>query len=71
MGFFVICLINMILMRKRKTVDTFYSSLGIIFSVTALILAFYNASLRYEGGWMIYIVLALPFIATKRDPVKG
>lgn len=71
MGFFLICLIKMILMRKRKMVDTFYSSMGIIFSITALILLFYNASLRYEAGWMIYIVLALPFIATKRDPVKG
>lgn len=71
MGFFLICLIKMILMRKRKMVDTFYSSMGIIFSITALILLFYNASLRYEAGWMIYIVLALPFIAKKRDPVKG
>ena len=71
MGFFVICLLKTIKKRQSKTANLFYNNMGIVFSVTALILAFYNASLRYEAGWMIYIVLALPFISTKQAHMKG
>lgn len=71
MGFFVICLFKTIKKRQSGAGNNFDNCMGIIFSVTALILAFYNASLRYEAGWMIYIVLALPFISKKRGLVKG
>jgi len=71
LGFFMMCLIKTIKNRQRRKDKTSYNSMGIIFSITALILAFYNASLRYEAGWMIYVVLTLPFISTKKKPEKG
>lgn len=66
LGFFVICLRKA--MKKRKTGEgsMLYNNMGIVFSVTAIVLAFYNASLRYESGWLIYIILALPFISMKQ-----
>lgn len=68
LGFFVICLIKALKQRKAGVGSAFYNNMGIIFSATALILAFYNASLRYESGWLIYIILALPFISMKQGP---
>lgn len=71
LGFFVICFIKTLKKRKHATGNAFYTSMAIVFSITAPILAFYNASLRYESGWMIYTVLALPFVASKQDLAEG
>lgn len=71
LGLFLLCLIIILKKRKLETKDNFYNNMGIIFAVTAILLSFYNASLRYEGGWMIYIVLALPFVSTGQSQRKG
>lgn len=71
LGFFVLCLFKTINRRKAGEGNAFYNNMGIIFSITALLLAFYNASLRYESGWLIYFILALPFISNNQDPAKG
>lgn len=71
LGFFVVCLVKAIKKRKSRMEHNLYDSMAIIFSITSPILMFYNASLRYESGWIIFIVLALPFISPKEDFAKG
>lgn len=70
LGFFILCLVKANKRRQAGTTDNFYGSMGIVFSITAIMLAFYNASLRYESGWLIYIILAISFVSTKESLVK-
>lgn len=71
LGFFVVTLIMTIKKKQSKKGNNFYCNMSIIFSLTAIALAFYNSSLRYEAGWMIYVVLALPFIVRKQELTDG
>lgn len=71
LGFFVLCLVKTIKKRKSRKEHSLYDSMAIIFAITAPILVFYNASLRYEAGWLIFVILALPFISPKEDLVNG
>ncbi len=47
--------------------DKLFCQLAIVMSALAVILIFYNASLRAESGYMVYFILALPFLANKRN----
>jgi hypothetical protein len=42
-----------------------YSQLAKIMAVMSLIMIFYNSALRTEAGYIMYFVLALPFIRRK------
>ena len=62
LAFFVTCFglaLKRYLCGKGKKL---YCQMSMIMSVICCMLAFYNASLRYEAAYMIYLVLALPFI---------
>ena len=51
--------------RARAT-DVLYCQLAKVMAIVALVLIVYNASMRTEAGYMVYFVLALPFMETYR-----
>lgn len=60
--FFVVCLVKSVIALRREEGNLLFNQMGIIMSILCLVLMFYNSSLRTEAGYMIYFVLALPFI---------
>lgn len=61
-AFFVMCFI---LIRKRINLgvcDKLHGRVALILAVLSVILVVYNSSLRAEAGYMVFFVLALPFI---------
>jgi len=53
------------LSRKRMAEGTgnrMYCQMAMIMSLVCCVIAFYNSSLRIESAYMVYFVLALPFI---------
>lgn len=60
--FFVVCLVRAWKRFKSGTGNKLFSQMAIIISTMCFMLIFYNSSLRTEAGFMIYFVLALPFI---------
>ncbi len=71
--FFGLCLLNAFRRYRRKQGELLFSQLGILMAVICFILLFYNSSLRVESGYLIYFVLALPFIEQSggQSPRKG
>lgn len=65
--FFVMCIVFAFKMSKREGVNKLYCQMAMIMSVVCIILTFYNSSLRVEVAYMVYFVLALPFISAKSD----
>ena len=60
--FFVFVFVYSFLNYRQRRGNMLFNQMGIIMSVLCLILMFYNASLRTEAGYMVYFVLALPYI---------
>lgn len=68
LSFFVLYLV---LIRKRlKAADRnpVLCYLGIIMAVVSITLFFYNSSLRAEGAYLVYLIMALPFVGTFQQP---
>ena len=61
-AFFVVSLVKACIALRRKEGNLLFNQMGIIMSILCFVLIFYNSSLRTEAGYMIYFVLALPFI---------
>lgn len=64
LAFFVV---YMALIRKRlKAVDAnpVLCYLGMIMAIVSITLFFYNSSLRAEGAYLVYLIMALPFVGT-------
>lgn len=61
-SFFVACFVQAMRKNMRKDGNLLYCRMAMIMSITCCILMFYNASLRYEAAYMIYFILALPFL---------
>ena len=61
-SFFVICLVKSIKSLKFTKDDKLFSQLAIIMSVVCFALLVYNSSLRMDIAYLIYFVLALPFV---------
>lgn len=66
--FFVACLWLSLKAFSRKNGNRQYCQMGIIMSGICCALAFYNSSLRYEAAYMLYFILALPFL---RQPTES
>ena len=66
-GFF---LLNywMTVKRQKRGANRLYCQIGKILSVCAVLILIYNSSLRTEAAYMLYLVLALPYI--KKDSEK-
>jgi len=71
LAFFVICYILAGKQLKSGAGNPVYCQMAMIMAVICVILTFYNSSLRTESGYMLYFVLALPFIGAKADSKDG
>lgn len=60
--FFIVCFVFAYKRYKNGTGILLYSQMVMILSTMCVILTFYNSSLRIESGYMMYFVLALPFV---------
>ena len=56
---------------KKDAKKTEYCQLAMIMSVMCLFLILYNSSLRTEAGFMMYFVLALPFLKGRQEEQCG
>ena len=70
LSFFAICLGYFIFFFKRNKGNRFFNQMGIIISILCFVLVFYNSSLRLESGYMVYFILALPFIGVVKEKTK-
>lgn len=66
--FFVLLYFTVHQRQKRKQATTLYCQLARIMALMCLVLILYNNSLRTEAGYMVYFVLALPFMKTAQLP---
>lgn len=69
--FFILCFVLSAVMKKKGTSDTFYCQMAMIMCVVCIILMFYNPSLRSEISYLIYFILALPFIGCKKESASA
>lgn len=69
LGFFATCYLLAKKRKNEKTGNKLFCQMSMIMSVLCVIFAFYNSTLRIEAAYMIYFVLALPFI--KRENASG
>ncbi len=67
--FFVMCYLLARKQKNERTGNRLFCQMSMIMSVLCVMFAFYNSTLRIEAAYMIYFVLALPFI--KRESVSG
>ena len=67
LAFFAICFIYSFVWFKKNKGNRFFNQMGLILSILCFAFAFYNSSLRTEAGYMVYFILALPFIGVAND----
>ena len=67
--YFVICIRRAVSQLKTGQGNKLFSQLAVIMAIMCFVLFFYNSSLRIESAYMIYFVLALPFMAP--DGIKN
>lgn len=60
--FFIVCICKYWEFRKNDKENIFVYNSGIIVAIICIIMTWYNASLRNDTSFFIYISLALPFI---------
>lgn len=65
--FFGLCLKFALKNFKNKTGNLLFNQMAIIMALMCFILIFYNSSLRTEAGFLIYFVLALPFVGARAE----
>ena len=65
LSFFLLCFFFAFKRFKSKVGNDLFNQMTIVISILCGLIAFYNSSLRIESGYMVYFVLALPFIETK------
>ena len=72
-AFFVMCFFMIWKRIKSGACDRLHGQTALIMAVLAVVLIIYNSSLRAEAGYMVYFVLALPFVGAspKNVPLKG
>ncbi|MBR3988862.1 MAG: hypothetical protein IKK10_06110 [Clostridia bacterium] len=61
-AFFVLCFFMIRKRMKNGLCNDLYGSVALIMAVLSIVLVVYNSSLRAEAGYMVYFVLALPFV---------
>lgn len=70
-GFFVMAFL--VARKKAKESDDnsrIYCQMAMIMAICAIMIGFYNSSLREEEAYMLYFVLAFPFIVGKRTAIE-
>lgn len=61
-AFFVLCFILIRKRIKNGLCNKLHGNVALIMATLSVVLVVYNASLRAEAGYMVFFVLALPFI---------
>lgn len=61
-AFFGFCFFMIRKRIKEGLCNTLHGRIALIMTVLSIILVVYNASLRMEAGYMVYFILALPFL---------
>ena len=57
--------------QKNKGAENIYCQLAKVMSVVSIALIIYNSSMRTESGYMMYFILALPFIGSRRKQMQA
>ena len=65
--FFVMCVLLIWRKLKAGVGNKLNCQLALMMAVLCIILVFYNSSLRIESAYMIYFVLALPFVRSEEE----
>lgn len=66
-AFFALCFMGAIKQIKQKTGNLLFCRMAIVMSIVSVIMLVYNESLKTEAGYMVYFVLALPFLAKTKQ----
>lgn len=69
-SFFIFCFIMIRKRIKRGLCNELHGRIALIVAVLALVLIVYNSSLRAEVGYLVYFVLALPFLDREALPAN-
>ncbi len=64
-GFFVLVGVKSFFMARKNKEISEYCQMAVIAAIVCVMIGIYNSSLRTEAAYMIYFMLALPFIAKK------
>lgn len=66
-GFFVIVFISVLKISKKSNGNYEIYQFGAIAAICCILIGIYNSSLRVESGYMIYLIMAMPFIVRKEE----
>lgn len=64
-SFFVACFVQTYRQYKAKIGNALYNRLALLMAILSCVLIVYNSSMRIESAYMMYFVLAIPFIRQK------
>ncbi len=67
---FVLCFILAYRKWKSGNCNELYCKLGMVMAIVCFIVLFYNSSLRMDIGYMVYFILALPFVSGSEKPIE-
>ncbi len=70
MGFFVVIFVLTFKMKCKNVEDNMYRQIGMITAISCIFFTIYNSSMRMESAYMVYFILALPFIQGDKDERK-
>lgn len=70
LSFFAVCFVIAFKQMKNGTGNKLFCQMTMVMSVMCVALFLYNSSLRVESGYMVYFVLALPFISSSQEDSK-
>ena len=65
LSFFVACFVLAYKKLKQTNSNKLFCQMGMIMAIISVVISFYNGSLKIESAYIIYFVLALPFIESK------
>ncbi len=68
--FFIMCFFMIRKRIKEGRCNTLHGRVALIMAALSMILIVYNSSLRAEAGYMVYFVLAMPFVETHKEMVS-
>lgn len=70
LSFFIVCFFLARNQIKKNTGNLLHCQIAMVMSMVAVILVFYNSSLRYETGFMVFFALAIPFVGKKDELIS-
>lgn len=71
LSFFATCFISSLKQIIQRKGNMLFCKMAMILSIVSVILFVYNQSIRIESGYMVYFVLALPFLANQNVDIES